>query len=108
MITVLERARRAGATGLRVCGDSDFAIRAGVLCRQGGALEALTRIPRLLNLLAQLQVAVSQWSSLELVWVPRHRNRDADRLSRQALGLPDKPAPVPGKGSERRKKRGRR
>ena len=108
MIALLERARRAGATELRVCGDSDFAIRAGVLCRQGGALETLTRIPRLLDLLAQLQVAVNQLPALELIWVPRHRNRDADRLSRQALGLPDKPAPVPGTGSERRKKRGRR
>ena len=28
---------------------------------------------------------------VSLVWVPRHRNLEADRLSRQALGLPAMP-----------------
>ena len=39
---------------------------------------------------------MSSFTECRLAWIPRHRNRAADRLSRAALGLPDKPGLHPG------------
>ncbi len=81
----LELARDAGARHLLVHGDSDFAVR-----HLRG--EAHTDVARLAPLIERTQRALADFASVQLQWVPRHRNPDADRLSRAALGLPDKPA----------------
>lgn len=100
LIAVLELARELGARRMTLYGDSDFAIRAG----RRDALDPVTRLPRLLPLVARLIELLGSFEVAALVWVPRHRNGDADRLARQALGLPHKAAPVP---KSRKRRRGR-
>ena len=92
----LELARQAGARHLVLRGDSDFAVR-----HLRG--EAVTQVARLKVLIAAIRAQLDGFASARLEWVPRHRNPDADRLSRAALGLPDKPAEWPG--IKRRRKR---
>lgn len=86
----LGHAHAAGARHLVLTGDSDFAVR-------HGAGVDHTAVPRLAALIDQVQGWMKRFEHIELRWVPRHRNQAADRLSRQALGLPHKPAPHPGK-----------
>lgn len=91
----LELAHGAGARHLQVQGDSDVAVR-----YVNGT--ASTEIAELNALVARAQSWIGRFASVQLRWVPRHRNGEADRLSRQALGLPDKPAVHPGKKPKRR------
>lgn len=92
----LELAQAQGALELLVHGDSDFAIR-----HLSGA--AQTAVPRLQLLLAQVAVQLEAFQHVTLQWVPRHRNPDADRLCRAALGLPDKSLKV----VKRKRRRGK-
>lgn len=91
----LALAGAAGARQLLVRGDSRVAI-GQVTGRER------TVVARLLPLIAAAQAALATFDEVELQWVPRHRNRDADRLARQALGLPPKPAPTPTGRARRR------
>jgi ribonuclease HI len=86
----LDRAHAEGARRLVITGDSDFVVR-----HLNG--EKQTAVEPLCSQLRDLTVSLSRFEAVELRWMPRHRNRDADRLSRAALGLPDKPAPLPGR-----------
>ena len=88
LLAGLEFAREAGARSLTARGDSDFVVRHVAGTQQ-------TLIPRLLGLIDQVRIHLAVFSDVQLLWIPRHRNLDADRLSRQALGLPDKPATAP-------------
>lgn len=85
LITALELASHQGASRLLLRGDSDVAIRY-VNGTSGTQLDSLT------PLIEQAQSRLARFEYVELQWVPRHRNTEADRLSRQALGLPEKPA----------------
>lgn len=96
MLGVLELAWKAGARHIALRGDSDFAIRAGQ-ARLAADPNGITEIPRLVELIDRLNHLLGGFESVALNWIPRHRNGDADRLSRQALGLPHKPAVVPGR-----------
>lgn len=93
MIAALELAMKAGARRIRASGDSDFAVRIGLAClsRQQGQVGVTTKVPRFLPLIARLDELLQCFEAVVLIWIPRHRNRDADRLSRRVLGLPDKP-----------------
>lgn len=94
---VLDMAYAAGARRLTIRGDSDFAVQH----LQGGAH---TAVPRLVALLQRLSVSLGRFDGgVEFFWVPRHRNGEADRLSRLALGLNTAP-PAP----KARRRRGRR
>ncbi len=90
----LDRAHAEGARRVVVTSDSDF-----VVSHLKG--EKRTTVDVLLARLQGFDALLARFDAVELRWVPRHRNRDADRLSRAALGLPDKPAPVPGRGRRR-------
>lgn len=81
LCTALDMAFEAGAQRLQLRGDSDVAIRyiSG---------PDSTQISRLVVLVAQARQGLQRFDEVQLIWVPRHRNLDADRLSRQALGLP--------------------
>jgi len=70
----------AGARRLEVRGDSDVALG---YVRGPGA----TRIQRLNLLVAAARDRMRRFEHVELIWVPRHRNAEADRLAREALGL---------------------
>lgn len=80
----LEMAHQAGVRRLTVRGDSDFVVRHV----QG---LAHTAVPRLVDLLQRVATSLLRFDAVDLQWVPRHRNGDADQLSRQALGLVAKP-----------------
>jgi ribonuclease HI len=101
LIALLELAQARGARRIKLHGDSDFAIRAG---RRGAGAE-LTQVPRLVPLITRLQDLLSGFEAVALVWIPRHRNGAADRLARQAIGLPEKIAEVP---VARKRRRGQR
>jgi ribonuclease HI len=98
LCAALEHAHAAGARHLQVRGDSDFAVR-----HLRG--EQRTAVMALQTLVGRARDLLSHFDSVDLQWVPRHRNLDADRLSRAALGLPAKPAPVPGHGKPKRRPR---
>lgn len=91
----LEMACAAGARRLVLRGDSDVALRY-VRGPDG------TRIERLRVLVAHAREWLRRFEDVRLVWIPRHRNAEADRLARQALGLSEIAAPAP-KGRRRRR-----
>lgn len=80
----LEMACAAGARRLVLRGDSDVAIRY-VRGPDG------TQIARLVVLVARAREWLGRFEDVQMIWVPRHRNLEADRLSRQAVGLPELP-----------------
>lgn len=98
LCAALELAHGAGARNLLVRGDSDVAIS----YVKG---TASTKVAALIPLLATARNWLARFDSVELRWVPRHRNSAADQLCRQALGLPDKPARHPKEISRRRQRR---
>lgn len=97
LCAALSLAHAAGARRLLVYGDSDFAVR-------HGAGVSHTTAVRLVALVNEAQSLMRRFDDFELRWIPRHRNGEADRLSRAALGLVDKPAPHPGKRTQSRKR----
>ena len=84
----IELAVAAGARRLILRGDSDLAVRyvTGV---------DSTAVARLLPLIARAREGLARFDDARLLWLPRHRNADADRLSRQALGLAAGVTPKP-------------
>jgi ribonuclease HI len=94
LCAALDMAAAAGARKLLLRGDSDVALR---YVRGPDS----TQIARLCLLVAAARERVRRFDEVQLLWIPRHRNREADRLSRQALGLPPDPVPV----TRRRRKR---
>ena len=92
----LELARAAGARHLIIQGDSDFVVRH----LRGDAHTTVARLQVLIECTRRL---MDGFASVRLEWIPRHRNPDADRLSRAALGLPDKPALRPVARRRRRR-----
>ena len=89
----LDLAFTAGARALLLRGDSDVALR---YVRGPDR----TGIARLQVLIESARERLRRFDDVQLLWVPRHRNREADRLSRQALGLPES---LPSKGRGRRR-----
>lgn len=90
LCAALELAHGAGAKRLLLHGDSDVAVR-----YVNGTNS--TAIAELNSLVAQARAWIGRFDSVQLRWVPRHRNGEADRLCRQALGLAAKAAKHPGK-----------
>ncbi len=83
LCALLELACAAGARCLQVRGDSDVAIR------YVNGPEA-TAIEPLLTLVLHARELMAYFEDVQMSWIPQARNGDADRLSRQALGLPDR------------------
>lgn len=81
LCAALELAAAAGVCRLRLHSDSDVALRYA-------RVPAATRIERLSLLALRAGELLRPFVDVELVWIPRHRNAEADRLSRLALGLP--------------------
>ena len=88
LCAVLKLAHEAGARRLVVHGDSDVVMRYVVG-------PDTTEVARLVTLIASAREWLPRFEDIRLIWIPRHRNREADRYSRQALGLADKPAAAP-------------
>lgn len=97
LCVALELSLEAGARHLVLRGDSAVG-----LSYVSGA--DTTEIQRLLVLVERARDLLQHFTNVEMIWIPRHRNGEADRLSRQALGLPEKP----GKPAKSRRSRRRR
>ena len=54
-----------------------------------------TNIQRLNVLVERARESLQRFDEVQMIWIPRHRNGDADRLARQALGLAEKPHQSP-------------
>jgi ribonuclease HI len=78
LTALLEAAAEMGATGLAVCGDSQVVVNDVNLGAARGAKGLEEHRARVVSLMAKL-------GDVQLRWVPRHRNGDADRLSQQAI-----------------------
>lgn len=90
LCAALDMAVAAGARRLVLRGDSDVALR---YVRGPDN----TQIARLCLLVAAARGRLRRFDEVQLLWIPRHRNGEADRLSRQALGLPSGPAQITGR-----------
>jgi len=77
LIAVLESALRAGARGLSIYGDSQVVINDVT-----GADAAAA--PSLAGLRTQARALIGQLGGVALRWIPRHKNGEADALSRRA------------------------
>ena len=88
LCAALDMASAVGARRLLLRGDSDVALR---YVRGPDS----TQIARLCLLVTEARERLRCFDEVQLLWIPRRRNGDADRLSRQALGLPPSPVPVP-------------
>ena len=89
LCAALDMAATAGACQLVLRGDSDVALR---YVRGPESMQ----IVRLCLLVAAARERLRRFDEVQLIWIPRHRNGDADRLSRLALGLPPGPAGIAG------------
>lgn len=54
---------------------------------------------RLASLFEEVRTELRSFESTRLVWIPRHRNREADALARSAVGLMPKGPAAPKTGS---------
>jgi len=84
----LREAKRQGATAVTLYCDNSVVVEqlVGTPVRPVARLAAPLDAARLL---------MGDFERLELRWIPRHRNGEADALARAALGLSVKPASVP-------------
>lgn len=87
LCALLELACAAGARRLLVRGDSAVAI-----AYVNGP--AATAIEPLLTQVTRAREWIMRFDDVRLSWIPQQRNEQADRLSRQALGLPERPPDV--------------
>jgi ribonuclease HI len=81
LLALLEAAVRNGAARLVIYGDSRVVI-------DDVAAPASAGIRRLADHAERVRTLIARIGDVRLQWIPRARNADADRLSRQALGLP--------------------
>ncbi|NYE60545.1 ribonuclease HI [Duganella sp. 1224] len=81
LTALLEAARAHGAHDLVVYGDSQVVVNDVNLGAARGAKGMDAHRARVVSLMAAL-------GGVQLRWVPRHRNGDADRLSQQAAAAP--------------------
>jgi ribonuclease HI len=58
-------------------------------------------IARLAALFEQARAELASFERVDLKWIPRHRNGEADALARQSLGLPLKQSAQPSKRKRR-------
>ena len=90
LMAALQEARRHGATALVIHCDNSVVV--GQLA--GTALEPFVRLAALFD---EVRSELRTFASVRLVWVPRHRNREADALARAAVGLRPKDSAVAAK-----------
>jgi len=85
LIAALQLARSEHAQQLRIQSDSSILIE---------QLAQATSAPlaRLDALIEEARALSAEFESIQWVWVPRHRNAEADTLARAALGLKPKVA----------------
>lgn len=85
LMAALRHARQHGASELVVHCDNSVVVEQLL----GTALEPFLRLASLFD---EVRAELRSFASVQLVWIPRHRNREADALARAAVGLMPKVA----------------
>lgn len=83
LLAALEELKLRGAVALRIHCDSS------VVVEQVGSRVAKP-IARLASLIDQARALLHAFDQATLVWIPRHRNTEADALARAALGMAER------------------
>ena len=100
LMAALQQAHALGARAVAVFSDSSLLIEQ--LQPPPADQQAPAPIARLAELFDDARNWLARFDSVQLQWIPRHRNSAADTLARAALGAPAKIAPHP---SHKKKKR---
>ena len=88
LMAAMQYAGQQGATSLLVHCDNSVVVQQ----LTGTATEPFLRLAPLFD---EVRAVLRSFASARLVWIPRHRNREADALARAAVGLlPKGPAPT--------------
>lgn len=88
LMSAMQYARQQGATALLVHCDNSVVVEQ----LAGTAAEPFLRLAPLFE---EVRALLRSFASVRLVWIPRHRNREADALARAAVGLmPKNPTPT--------------
>lgn len=94
LMAALRIAQQQGARTLRVYSDSTILVaQLGAAPSTAGFTADVKPIARLAELFDEARVLIASFDRVDLQWLPRQRNRDADALARAALGLLPKPTP---------------
>ncbi len=93
LMAALALLQRQGARALRVNSDNS------VIVAQLGDPDARP-IARLAALFDEARALIASFDSVQLKWIPQHRNGEADALARAALGMPPR-APARARGRRR-------
>jgi ribonuclease HI len=80
LMAALQAAKQHGATALVIHCDNSVVVQQLL----GTALEPFLRLAPLFD---EVRAELRSFESARLVWIPRHRNREADALARAAVGL---------------------
>lgn len=89
LIAALSQALSMGATHVQLHTDNSVLLEHLGPWPQG---QAVRRIERLEALFGQARSLMACLAQVQLLWVPRHRNGQADALARAALGMSPKPS----------------
>ena len=87
LMAAMQYAAQQGAKALLVHCDNSVVVQQ----LAGTATEPFLRLAPLFD---EVRAALRSFESTGLVWIPRHRNREADVLARAAVGLMPKPTPT--------------
>jgi len=90
LMAALQEARRHGAATLVVHCDNSVVVQQ----LAGTATEPFLRLAPLFD---EVRGMLRSFPEARLVWIPRHRNREADALARAAVGLMPKAPAQAGK-----------
>ena len=90
LMAALREARRHGAEALVVHCDNSVVVQQ----LMGTATEPFLRLAPLFD---EVRAMLRSFPAARLVWIPRHRNREADALARAAVGLMPKAPAQAGK-----------
>ncbi len=91
LVMALHEARARGATVLQIHSDSSVLVE-----QLAGTANPKPPIARLEPLYGAARSLLQSFAQVQLQWIPRHRNGEADALARAALGAAPKPFVHPG------------
>lgn len=106
LLAALQQAHALSARHVQVFSDSTILVEQLAPAHAGALQAPSSKLPpqRIAPLLADARAWLARFDSVQLLWIPRHRNTAADALARAALGMPPKPAALP-KGRVIKRKR---
>ncbi|SFU73163.1 ribonuclease HI [Polaromonas sp. YR568] len=90
LMTAMQYAGQHGATELLIHCDNSVVVQQLL----GTATEPFLRLTPLFD---EVRTVLQSFTSARLVWIPRHRNREADALARAAVGLMPKSTAAPAR-----------